>query len=385
MSSPGPPASRTPPVRERNALLDGKLVRVVLLSDLAEDITPLRFEDVDWDAWDDISPGDLGEDELDDDLSERVTRISLGRTGVAPWTISRLKLASSRRAAYVVYFGRRMGVFITWEATTMQVCGFKYNSYQGYDTLEEARSHWMHALATGTWGDPRRGGDRSIPPFEGYHIVYDSSVDPTAIPLSEAMKSTDATSTTSSSSSSTIGYSSAPSSPVFEAKRSLTPRLHFPSIPSGSSILSNMPSLTNTEAKHHEHSRSFANRHESSAKGKTPARSPNPSLPQAQGIPSKARHSAHFSSPGPSSLRSPTGSQARLHRYDLPPSRELTPKDKYYVVQIGLQPGVYKGEAEARRHMGTSRLAFAHIEATRKVANARYLSLVESREVFEAI
>ncbi|KAH6871870.1 hypothetical protein BKA70DRAFT_1450673 [Coprinopsis sp. MPI-PUGE-AT-0042] len=167
-----------PPVRERNALLDGKLVRVVLLSDLAEDITPLRFEDVDWDAWDDISPGDLGEDELDDDLSERVTRISLGRTGVAPWTISRLKLASSRRAAYVVYFGRRMGVFITWEATTMQVCGFKYNSYQGYDTLEEARSHWMHALATGTWGDPRRGGDRSIPPFEGYHIVYDSSVDP---------------------------------------------------------------------------------------------------------------------------------------------------------------------------------------------------------------
>ncbi|KAH6871871.1 hypothetical protein BKA70DRAFT_1241442 [Coprinopsis sp. MPI-PUGE-AT-0042] len=89
--------------------------------------------------------------------------------------------------------------------------------------------------------------------------------------------------------------------------------------------------------------------------------------------------------PARSSLRSPTGSQARLHRYDLPPSRELTPKDKYYVVQIGLQPGVYKGEAEARRHMGTSRLAFAHIEATRKVANARYLSLVESREVFEAI
>ncbi|KAH6885987.1 hypothetical protein BKA70DRAFT_1444644 [Coprinopsis sp. MPI-PUGE-AT-0042] len=404
MSSPGPPASRTPPVRERNALLDGKLVRVVLLSDLAEDITPLRFEDVDWDAWDDISPGDLGEDELDDDLSERVTRISLSDSHISsPWAnlavdplvaaeeralrlgpYRRLKLASSRRAAYVVYFGRLYGR-LHYLATTMQVCGFKYNSYQGYDTLEEARSHWMHALATGTWGDPRRGGDRSIPPFEGYHIVYDSSVDPTAIPLSEAMKSTDATSTTSSSSSSTIGYSSAPSSPVFEAKRSLTPRLHFPSIPSGSSILSNMPSLTNTEAKHHEHSRSFANRHESSAKGKTPARSPNPSLPQAQGIPSKARHSAHFSSPGPSSLRSPTGSQARLHRYDLPPSRELTPKDKYYVVQIGLQPGVYKGEAEARRHMGTSRLAFAHIEATRKVANARYLSLVESREVFEAI
>ncbi|KAH6871657.1 hypothetical protein BKA70DRAFT_1450931 [Coprinopsis sp. MPI-PUGE-AT-0042] len=364
-----------------------------------EDITPLRFEDVDWDAWDDISPGDLGEDELDDDLSERVTRISLSDSHISsPWAnLAVDPLVAAEERALRLGYTRELQASrlrrLLWSAygrlhylaTTMQVCGFKYNSYQGYDTLEEARSHWMHALATGTWGDPRRGGDRSIPPFEGYHIVYDSSVDPTAIPLSEAMKSTDATSTTSSSSSSTIGYSSAPSSPVFEAKRSLTPRLHFPSIPSGSSILSNMPSLTNTEAKHHEHSRSFANRHESSAKGKTPARSPNPSLPQAQGIPSKARHSAHFSSPGPSSLRSPTGSQARLHRYDLPPSRELTPKDKYYVVQIGLQPGVYKGEAEARRHMGTSRLAFAHIEATRKVANARYLSLVESREVFEAI
>ncbi|KAH6915550.1 hypothetical protein BKA70DRAFT_1217436 [Coprinopsis sp. MPI-PUGE-AT-0042] len=311
-------------------------------------------------AWDDISPGDLGEDELDDDLSERVTRISLSdshislpgltlqvdplvaaeRTGVCALD----HIASSRRAAYVVYFGRAYGRLHYLGGHHDAGLWIQVQLLPGVRYTRRGSQPLDARLATGTWGDPRRGGDRSIPPFEGYHIVYDSSVDPTAIPLSEAMKSTDATSTTSSSSSSTIGYSSAPSSPVFEAKRSLTPRLHF------------LRTISPFGAKE-----------------------------EAQGIPSKARHSAHFSSPGPSSLRSPTGSQARLHRYDLPPSRELTPKDKYYVVQIGLQPGVYKGEAEARRHMGTSRLAFAHIEATRKVANARYLSLVESREVFEAI
>jgi hypothetical protein len=107
----------------------------------------------------------------------------------------------------------------------MQVCGFKFNVYQGYDTVEEARSHWVHALATGTWGDPRRGEDLPLPPFDGYHIIYNSSVDATAIPLSEALRTRQRpTTTTPSSTSSTYSYSTAQSA----IATPLLSRLHFP-------------------------------------------------------------------------------------------------------------------------------------------------------------
>ncbi|KAH6888932.1 hypothetical protein BKA70DRAFT_1235270 [Coprinopsis sp. MPI-PUGE-AT-0042] len=132
MSTRRPSAAQTPPVRERNALLDGKLVRVVLLSDLTDDINPLSQEDVDWDAWGRISPGNTGED-LEDQLTDLVSQISLSSSACSsPWDnlpvdplvaaeeralrlgpYPAVKQRGSRRAAYVVYFGRRMGVFIT--------------------------------------------------------------------------------------------------------------------------------------------------------------------------------------------------------------------------------------------------------------------------------
>ncbi|KAH6874094.1 hypothetical protein BKA70DRAFT_1240759 [Coprinopsis sp. MPI-PUGE-AT-0042] len=424
MSALGSSSSQTFHGRERNVLLNGKLVKVVLLSDLEEDINPLRHKDVDWDAWNHISPDDVGQDDGEDKLTDHVSQISLSSPcRSSPWAnlpvdplvaveerplrlgphYIGIKGPSSRQAAYVVYFGRHMGVFITWEATTMQVCGFKYNSYQGYDTVEEARRHWMHALATGTWGDPTNHGNQSIPPFEGYHIVYHPSVDSTAIPLSEAMEFKDSTtSTSSSSSSSASGHSNAPSSPI---DTTYSPRLQFPSYgftflsdskdsvlfhraPSGASVVSNFSSANSTEADREQvPSHPVTEAHEPSTKGKKPAHSTPASRSKTSGILQGTRHktNTNSSSPGPSSLGTALNSHPRLHRSDLPPSRELTPKDKYYVVQIGLEPGVYKGEAEARRHMGTSRFAFAHVEATRKAANSRFRSLMDRKEVFEAV
>ncbi|KAH6902171.1 hypothetical protein BKA70DRAFT_1229214 [Coprinopsis sp. MPI-PUGE-AT-0042] len=392
-----PSAAQTPPVRERNALLDGKLVRVVLLSDLTDDINPLSQEDVDWDAWGRISPGDTGED-LEDQLTDLVSQISLSSSACSsPWDnlpvdplvaaeeralrlgpYPAVKQRGSRRAAYVVYFGRRMGVFITWEATTMQVCGFKCNSYQGYDTIEEARSHWMHALATRTWGDPRRDDNRSIPPFEGYHIIHHASVDSTAIPLSEAMKSkepTAPTDTSSRSTMSTITSLSSTSSSSVPARFSNAP--------------SSLASKTSTFHRGPPSCPTSPDKPKLSQIGDTfplvpslnvmslPPKASQPLVPHRKRREYLQRH-VPTSTPLPA--HQPSGQPEILNH-----ARQLTTKDKYYVVQIGLEPGVCKGEAEARRCLGPSRFAFAHIEATRKAADAHFRSLVDKREVFEAI
>ncbi|KAH6890170.1 hypothetical protein BKA70DRAFT_1442155 [Coprinopsis sp. MPI-PUGE-AT-0042] len=58
MSSPSVSGTPSRPPRERNALLHGRFVRVVLLSDLDDDINPLQFDDVAWEAWNNISPDD---------------------------------------------------------------------------------------------------------------------------------------------------------------------------------------------------------------------------------------------------------------------------------------------------------------------------------------
>jgi hypothetical protein len=153
MSSSSTPRSHSRPVRERNALLDGKLVKVILLSDLdgtlafntlflnslihvADDINPLQPDDitVDWDAWSHISPEDISQEDLDE-VTDSLKGLNLSSNeSSSPWMwdvftdplvaaeeralrlgpFSKIKASSSRRAAYVVYFGRRMGVFITW-------------------------------------------------------------------------------------------------------------------------------------------------------------------------------------------------------------------------------------------------------------------------------
>ena len=45
---------------------------------------------------------------------------------------------NSRRAAYVVFEGRKPGIYSTWAETKAQVHRFSGQSYKGFDSLEEA-------------------------------------------------------------------------------------------------------------------------------------------------------------------------------------------------------------------------------------------------------
>ncbi|KAH6910120.1 hypothetical protein BKA70DRAFT_1424645 [Coprinopsis sp. MPI-PUGE-AT-0042] len=69
--------------------------------------------------------------------------------------------------------------------------------------------------------------------------------------------------------------------------------------------------------------------------------------------------------------------------HNLPPSRPINNEDKYYVIQIGLQVGVCRGETEARRRLGPSTFAVMHIEATREKAKALFRRLVSNGDVFQ--
>ena len=46
---------------------------------------------------------------------------------------------NSRRAAYVVFEGRKPGIYTTWAAIKAQVHRFSGQSYKGFNSLEEAR------------------------------------------------------------------------------------------------------------------------------------------------------------------------------------------------------------------------------------------------------
>ncbi|KAH6886568.1 hypothetical protein BKA70DRAFT_1236427 [Coprinopsis sp. MPI-PUGE-AT-0042] len=332
--------------KKRYAMHDGKLVQVVLLSDIDDDLNPLRTEDIDWQAWDAISPSEIG---IEDEVTSTLSRLGLSSTpSESPWANllldpfvaaeeRALRLgpspaggATTRRwAAYVVYNGRRMGVFLTWEAASIQVNLFSFSSYKGYNTVEEARDHWRHALVTGTWGDPRQAGSKcSLPPFDGYHILSDASIDDSAMRLSEVM----------------------------QEKTSL--RSQFDTKPD------HIDSRLSPKPSH------FA----STSKGKAPVR---PAFASGSKGPSRPFKMTDTHVKAGSSI----WDEKLCH--DLPPSRPIDNEDKYYVIQIGLQVGVCKGETEARRRLGPSQFAVMHIQATREKAKALFRKLVAKGDVFQ--
>ncbi|KAH6879671.1 hypothetical protein BKA70DRAFT_1239171 [Coprinopsis sp. MPI-PUGE-AT-0042] len=374
--------------KERYALLDGRLVKVVLLSDIdglylrlvclgvssinptilpncADDVNPLRPDEIDWQAWDTITSSEIGDE---DKITSNFSRLGLSSTpgpSESPWANLLLDpfVAAEERAlrlgpspttgskkkrkayaAYVVYNGRRMGVFVTWydfrlsgigytcwvfriedfaalgakpsayirvEATTMQVNSFSNSSFQGYDTIEEAQVI---------------GG------------MLCPSVDDSAIRLSEAMRE-------GNSSPSHLGTRAA------RQDSRLSPETPPPA---------------------------------ATSKGKAPTRSAFASsskAPQRSSGKCDPRHMAGSSKIPSMFHRGDGASSSFVH--NLPPSRPITNEDKYYVIQIGLQVGVCRGETEARRRLGPSTFAVMHIEATREKAKALFRRLVSNGDVFQ--
>ena len=54
---------------------------------------------------------------------------------------------------YIVYRGRSPGVYNSWRSCQEQVAGFSNNSYQGFETLQEAQANYMNYLNTIPLGD----------------------------------------------------------------------------------------------------------------------------------------------------------------------------------------------------------------------------------------
>lgn len=47
------------------------------------------------------------------------------------------------KKAYVVYQGRKLGIYLIWAECDAQVSGFKGNRYKAYQSIEEAEGEWM--------------------------------------------------------------------------------------------------------------------------------------------------------------------------------------------------------------------------------------------------
>ncbi|KAG6848528.1 hypothetical protein H0H93_016283 [Arthromyces matolae] len=60
----------------------------------------------------------------------------------------------SKGTVYVVYKGRKPGVYETWDACHDQVDGFPHNSYESFRRLQDAQDAWNHSLAVRTVGPP---------------------------------------------------------------------------------------------------------------------------------------------------------------------------------------------------------------------------------------
>lgn len=56
---------------------------------------------------------------------------------------------AGKKNFYVVFIGRKVGIFTEWIDCHIQVVKFKCSAYKGYQTREEASSAWEYFCSTG--------------------------------------------------------------------------------------------------------------------------------------------------------------------------------------------------------------------------------------------
>ncbi|KAF8054769.1 hypothetical protein FPV67DRAFT_1681829 [Lyophyllum atratum] len=99
-----------------------------------------------------LTAEDLSIDGLNlDDVFEDADLVALH----APPCSAPQKRSRRDKVAYVVFHGRKTGVFETWAAAEMQVWHFPGQRHKGYRTVQEAFDAWEHARANGTVGPVR--------------------------------------------------------------------------------------------------------------------------------------------------------------------------------------------------------------------------------------
>ncbi|PPR06012.1 hypothetical protein CVT24_004724 [Panaeolus cyanescens] len=137
--------------------------RVAPLSDQTLPSAPL-----DWEAYERIDPCDVAGDETGDPFV--IAEDTFLRSHPSMGTYNRTP-SKNKNEAYVVSNGRLMGVFQAWHVVSYLTQHYSGAAYQGFPTLQEARDHWDHCLATGTWGGVGVPGERQpFSPFHGYVV-----------------------------------------------------------------------------------------------------------------------------------------------------------------------------------------------------------------------
>ncbi|KAG6881348.1 hypothetical protein C0992_001280, partial [Termitomyces sp. T32_za158] len=96
---------------------------------------------------------------FDDALSQAVEECLRGDPDPSQPTKSK----SNDKKAYVVFYGRSTGVFLTWAATAWQVYNFQNALWKGYYSVEDVIKAWKHALANNLVGPlPDHGWDTPL-------------------------------------------------------------------------------------------------------------------------------------------------------------------------------------------------------------------------------
>jgi len=68
------------------------------------------------------------------------------------------------KKAYVVFKGKRRGVYTSWPACSDQVSGYSCAAYVGYDSVAEAEKAWNDYLSSTNGLIQRRSSDIAVQP-----------------------------------------------------------------------------------------------------------------------------------------------------------------------------------------------------------------------------
>ncbi|KAL3420323.1 ATP-dependent DNA helicase PIF1 [Phlyctema vagabunda] len=92
---------------------------------------------------------------------------------------------NSKKVAYVVFRGRKTGIFNSWAACQEQVSGFQNNHHRGYETLQDAQRGWETWLkdlkATEAAGSRREANSLIASPDQKYSLSGQAERQPLSV------------------------------------------------------------------------------------------------------------------------------------------------------------------------------------------------------------
>ncbi|KAF6751975.1 hypothetical protein DFP72DRAFT_850163 [Ephemerocybe angulata] len=112
--------------------------------EVASEIDALHLDDIDWNSYD-LTPEEVAEVTGHPELEDPFAAADIALLHGSP-----MYPDPENAKAYVVYRGRRPGVYQTWDGCAQQVERFSNAVYKGYKTVANARAAWEQSKANGT-------------------------------------------------------------------------------------------------------------------------------------------------------------------------------------------------------------------------------------------